>query len=175
MLAMINTAMADAAIAARETKWHYQFWRPVVAIRSLDQDGNSDVEPDPNWYPLGAQATNTRGPNFTPPFPAYVSGHAALGGALFQVLRHYYPDKTPFVFISDEWNGINKDSDGKTRPLRPLRFDSLTEAEDRNAESRIYLGIHWQFDADEGIVQGNHVADWVWGHAFRPIPSEQKH
>jgi len=77
------------------------------------------------------------------------------------------------VFISDEWNGINKDADGKTRPLRPLRFDSLTEAENRNAESRIYLGIHWQFDADEGIVLGNHVADWVWGHAFRPIPIEQ--
>jgi hypothetical protein len=173
MLAMINTAMADAAIAAWETKWHYQYWRPVVAIRSLDQNGNRDVAPDPNWYPLGAPATNTRGPNFTPPFPAYVSGHAAIGGALFQILRHYYPDKTPFVFISDEWDGLNKGDDGKTRPLRPLRFHSLTEAENRNAESRIYLGIHWQFDADEGIVQGNQVADWVWGHAFRPI--EQKH
>ena len=169
MLAMINTAMADAAISAWETKWQYQYWRPVTAIRSPDQNGNRDVAPDPNWYPLGAQATNTRGPNFTPPFPAYVSGHAAIGGALFQVLRHYYPDKTPFVFISDEWNGLNKDADGNTRPLRPLRFDSLREAENRNAESRIYLGIHWQFDADEGIVQGNLVADWVWGHAFRPI------
>lgn len=175
MLAMINTAMADAAISAWETKWHYQYWRPVTGIRSLNQKGNRDVAPDQNWYPLGAQATNTRGPNFTPPFPAYVSGHAMLGGALFQILRHYYPDKTSFVFISDEWNGLNKDADGKTRPLRPLRFDSLTEAESRNAESRVYMGVHWQFDADAGIVQGNHVADWVWGHAFLPIPIEQTH
>ncbi|MBV8632842.1 MAG: vanadium-dependent haloperoxidase [Silvibacterium sp.] len=175
MLAMINTAMADAGIAAWETKWYYQYWRPVTAIRSLDQGGNSDVAPDPNWYPLGAQATNTHGPNFTPPFPAYVSGHATIGGALFQILRHYYPDKTSFVFISDEWNGLNKDVSGQTRPLRPLRFHSLTEAERQNAESRVYLGVHWQFDSDAGIVMGNQVADWVWGHAFRPIGEDEKH
>ncbi len=40
-------------------------------------------------------------------------------------------------------------------------FSNLTEAESENAESRIYLGVRWQSDADEGIVQGKHVADWV--------------
>ncbi len=168
MLALINTAMADAAIAAWDSKWHYQFWRPVTAIRSTDQGGNTQVKPDPTWYPLGGQATNTRGPNFTPPFPAYVSGHATIGGALFQILRHYYPDATSFVFISDEWNGLNKDISGNTRPLRPLEFSSFTEAEQQNAESRIWLGVHWQFDADQGIIMGNKVGDWVWGHAFQP-------
>ena len=175
MLAMINTAMADAAISAWETKWHYQYWRPVTAIRSLEQDGNRDVVPDPTWYPLGAQATNTRGPNFTPPFPAYVSGHATIGGALFQILRHYYPDRTSFIFVSDEWNGLNKDADGKTRPMMPLKFASLGEAEKRNAQSRIFLGVHWQFDADQGVVQGNHVADWVWDHAFLPVVADSTH
>ena len=170
MLALINTAMADAAISAWETKWHYQYWRPVVAIRSAAQNGNTDVIPDPTWYPLGAQATNTTGPNFTPPFPAYVSGHATIGGALFQILRHYYPDPTSFIFVSDEWNGLNKDASGKTRPFIPLRFHSLSEAESRNAESRVYLGVHWQFDADQGTIEGNHVGDWVWNHAFRPVP-----
>ena len=173
MLAMINMAMADAAISAWETKWHYQYWRPVNAIRSTDQHGNPDVTSDPGWYPLGAQATNTRGPNFTPPFPAYVSGHATIGGALFQILRHYYPDATPFVFISDEWNGLNRDVDGKIRPLTPLRFRSLSEAESRNAESRVYLGVHWQFDADQGTIEGNSVADWVWAHAMRPVSAAQ--
>ncbi len=169
MLAMINTAMADAAISAWDSKWHYQYWRPVTAIRSAQQGGNTDVQPDPGWYPLGGQATNTRGPNFTPPFPAYVSGHAAIGGALFQVMRHYYPDRTPFTFVSDEWNGINKDINGNPRPLRPLRFDSLSAAERQNAESRIYLGVHWQFDADQGMIEGRKVADWTWDHAFQPV------
>jgi hypothetical protein len=63
-----------------------------------------DVNPDSNWYPLGAQATNTHGPNFTPPFPAYVSVQATLGEALFQILRHYYPDRTSFVFVQQVAN-----------------------------------------------------------------------
>ena len=172
MLAMINTAMADAAIAAWEAKWHYQFWRPVTAIRSPQQDGNAVVTPDPDWVPLGAQATNTRGPNFTPPFPAYVSGHAAIGGALFEIMRHYYPDATPFTFVSDEWNGLNKDINGYPRPLRPLYFVSFTEAERQNAESRVFLGVHWRFDSDQGILVGHHVADWVWDHAFQPVAVE---
>ena len=169
MMALVNTAMADAAIAAWDTKWYYQFWRPVTAIRSLDQGGNTEVTPDPTWYPLGAQATNTRGPNFTPPFPAYVSGHATIGGALFQVLRHFYPDATPFTFVSDEWNGMNTDASGKLRPLRPLSFSSFSDAEYENAESRIFLGVHWQFDADQGIVMGRKVGDWVWNHAFQRV------
>ncbi len=168
-LALINTAMADAGIAAWDTKWYYQYWRPVTAIRSPDQGGNNTVEPDPAWYPLGAAATNTHGPNFTPPFPAYVSGHATFGGALFEILRKYYPDATPFTFTSDEWNGLNTDIYGKIMPLRPLSFPSLSAAEYANSESRIYLGVHWQFDSDVGIVEGNHVGDWVFDHAFRPL------
>ena len=169
MMALINTAMADAAISAWDTKWHYQYWRPVTAIRSAAQGGNHAVQPDPDWFPLGGQATNTRGPNFTPPFPAYVSGHATIGGALFQVLRHYYPDASPFEFTSDEWNGLNKDAFGTTRPLRPLYFTSFRDAEKQNADSRVYLGVHWQFDADQGVRQGNQVGDWVWDHAFQPV------
>ena len=169
MLALINTAMADAAISAWDTKWHYQFWRPVTAIRSKDQGGNKEVTADPSWYPLGGQATNTRGPNFSPPFPAYVSGHATIGGALFQIMRHYYPDSTSFTFVSDEWNGLNKDASGKIRPLKPLSFNTFTEAEYQNAESRVYLGVHWQFDADMGIAEGQQVADWTWDHAFQPV------
>ena len=169
MMALINTAMADAAIAAWDSKWYYQFWRPVTAIRSPDQGGNTHVTPDPSWYPLGGQATNTRGPNFTPPFPAYVSGHATIGGALFEIMRHFYPDATPFTFVSDEWNGMNTDSSGKLLPLHPLSFSSFSNAEYENAESRIYLGVHWQFDADQGIAMGHKVGDWVWDHSFQRV------
>ena len=84
-------------------------------------------------------------------------------------MRHYYPDTTPFTLISDEWNGLNRDVTGAIRPLRAHFFSTFTEAENQNAESRIYLGVHWQFDSDEGIVQGRQVADWVWDHAFQPV------
>jgi hypothetical protein len=168
-LALINTAMADAAIAAWNDKWFYQEWRPVTAIRSAASGANPATPSNPAWYPLGAQATNTHGPNFTPPFPAYPSGHATFGGALFQVLRRFWPDNTPFTFTSDEFNGKNYDIYGHLLPLHPLSYASFTDAEYDNAESRIWIGVHWQFDADVGSKQGNRVGDWVFEHAFRPV------
>jgi membrane-associated phospholipid phosphatase len=169
MFALINTAMADAAIAAWDTKYFYQFWRPITAIRSADQGGNTVVQPNPTWYALGAPDTDAKGPNFTPPFPSYVSGHAVIGGAMFQVLRHFWPDRTAFKFTSDEFNGKNDNIYGQKLPRHPLTFDSFTQAEHENAESRIYLGIHWQFDADQGILEGNKVGDWVFANAFQPV------
>jgi hypothetical protein len=168
-LAIINTTMADSGIAAWDAKWYYQFWRPVTGIRYTGNQGNPYLKPNPTWYPLGGQATNTSGPNFTPPFPSYPSGHAVFGGGVFEVLRSYYPDKTPFVFVSDEFNGQNYSDTGQLQPLEPVNYSSLTTAEYDNAESRIYIGVHWQFDADVGIQVGNKVADYVLGHAFQPI------
>jgi membrane-associated phospholipid phosphatase len=166
-LALINTAMADGALSAWDSKWYYQYWRPVTAIRRADLDGNPLTLQDSTWYPLGAQATNTGGPNFTPPFPAYPSGHAVIGGALFQVMRHYWPDHTPFTFTSDEFNGKNRNIYGRILPLHPLSFRDFTDAEYDNAESRIYIGVHWEFDATEGIKMGNQVGDYVFTHSFQ--------
>ena len=168
-LALLNTSMADVAIAAWDSKWHYQFWRPVTAIRGAAAVGNPLTPGNAAWYPLGGQATNTHGPNFTPPFPAYPSGHAALGGAVFQTIRHFLPDDTAFTFVSDEFNGRNYSSTGQLMPLEPVRYKSLAEAEYDNAESRIWIGVHWQFDSDQGIATGHSVADWVFDHAFQPI------
>jgi hypothetical protein len=118
---------------------------------------------------LGGQATNTSGPNFTPPFPAYPSGHATFGGGVFEVLRSYFKDNTSFVFVSDEFNGKNYSDTGQLQPLEPVNYRSLSTAEYDNAESRIYIGVHWQFDADVGIQVGHEVADYVLSHAFQPV------
>jgi membrane-associated phospholipid phosphatase len=169
-LALINTALADAAISAWDGKYYYQFWRPVTAIRAAGSTGNPNTPPNPTWYPLGGAATNTHGPNFTPPFPAYPSGHAVFGGALFEILRHFWPDHRPFTFTSDEFNGRNYDIYGHLMPLHPLSYGSLTDAEYDNAESRVWIGVHWQFDADAGVHQGNQLADYVFANAFQAVP-----
>lgn len=181
LLALANTAMADAAIAVWESKYFYEFWRPVTAIRESDPDpavpipgdGNPATVADPHFMPLGAPASNLTGPNFTPPFPAYPSGHAGFGGALFQVLRRLYGrDDIGFTFVSDEFNGVTLDHQGNIRPLMPRTFASLSQAEEENGQSRIYLGIHWSFDKREGIAQGRRVADLVFDHAFLPAPKQ---
>jgi PAP2 superfamily len=178
LLALVNVSMADAAIAIWESKYHYQYWRPVTGIRESDVgtgptgagDGNSSTLGDPNFTPLGAPASNVNGPNFTPPFPAYPSGHAGFGGALFQTLRNYYQtDDIAFTFMSDEFNGLTRDNAGNVRPLMPRTFSSLSQAEEENGQSRIYLGIHWSFDKTAGIAQGRQVADHVFANAFTPL------
>jgi hypothetical protein len=178
LLALVHVAMADAGIAIWESKYAYEFWRPVTGIREADTgtgptgagDGHPATTGDPTFTPLGAPASNLTGPNFTPPFPAYPSGHAGFGGALFQILRHFYgTDDIAFTFVSDEFNGVTLDNDGNVRPLLPRRFSSLSQAEDENGQSRIYLGIHWAFDKTEGIAQGRRVADDVFEHAFVPL------
>jgi hypothetical protein len=177
LLALANVAMADAGIAIWESKFRYQFWRPVTGIRESDPgtgptgrgDGNPRTHGDPSFWPLGAPASNLAGPNFTPPFPAYPSGHAGFGGALFQTLRRFYgTDNIAFTFVSDELNGVTVDNEGHPRPLVPRSFSSLSQAEEENGQSRIYLGIHWAFDKTAGIEQGRRVADYVFANAFGP-------
>jgi membrane-associated phospholipid phosphatase len=168
LLALVNTATADAGVAIWESKYHYAFWRPVTGIR--EDDGNPDTLGDATFSPLGAPASNADAPNFTPPFPAYPSGHAGFGGALFQTLRRFYgTDEIPFSFVSDELNGVTLDNEGNVRPLVPRSFATFSEAEEENGQSRIYLGIHWVFDKTEGIAQGRAVADWVFDNAFQRV------
>lgn len=178
LLALVNVAMADTAIAVWDSKYHYQLWRPVTGIREADPgtgptgagDGNPATLGDSTFSPLGAPASNLAGPNFTPPFPAYPSGHAGFGGALFQTLRNYYgTDEIAFTFVSDELNGRTRDASGRRRPLSPRQFESLSQAEEENGQSRIYLGIHWSFDKTAGIEQGRSVADYVFERVARPL------
>lgn len=178
LLALVNVAMSDTGVAVWDSKYHYQLWRPVTAIREADAgtgpsglgDGNEETVGDLDFSPLGAPASNLQGPNFTPPFPAYPSGHASFGGALFQTLRNFYrTDAIAFTFVSDELNGETIDNQGNVRPLVPRRFRSLSQAEEENGQSRIDLGIHWAFDKTAGIDQGRKVANFIYRNAFRPV------
>jgi len=161
LLALVNTAMADAGIACWDFKYLFAFWRPITAIRATG---------DSSWTPLGAQASNSGSVNFTPPFPAYASGHATFGASVFEILRSFYgTDRIAFSFVSDELNGVTRDNKGSVRPRLPRRFSSLSQAEEENGQSRIYLGIHWAFDKTEGIAHGRLVGDYVFENAFQPL------
>jgi hypothetical protein len=79
------------------------------------------------------------------------------------------------MFVSDEFNGVTKDSSGNVRPYMARYFSSLSQAEEENGQSRIYLGIHWSFDKTQGITQGRNVANYVFDHTFRPLAPSNRH
>jgi hypothetical protein len=163
LFAQTNVAMADAGIDAWRHKFDYNLWRPVVGIR-LDPSSEQDVF----WAPLGAPQTNRPGTRpTTPQFPAYPSGHATFGAALFQTLRlrsafGAAPITVPevlatesddpvvaaetFNFVSDELDGRAVDTDGSVRTLHDRKLNSYSKAIFENAISRVYLGVHWRFD-----------------------------
>jgi hypothetical protein len=170
--------MADAGLSAWNTKYDDDFWRPILGIRNGANDTNPITTGDVNWSPLGACFSNGSGDNgqtnFTPPFPAYISGHATFGAALFETLTRFYgTDHITFSVTSDEFNGVTRDAGSNTpRPVVTRTYTSFKDASFENAQSRIYLGIHWAFDRDDGIKTGNAIADYVYSHFLQPnVPS----
>jgi len=164
LFAMASVAMADAATAAWDAKFEDNYWRPITAIREAATDGNAATEAAVDWKPLGAPGVdpNDWSDDFTPPFPAWPSGHATMGGALFEVLRDFYG--------TDNVNYVLHSAEEMPSGLETRSFTSFTQAEWENGMSRVYMGVHWIFDAEDGIKLGNDIADWVVGNAFQSIP-----
>ncbi|MFM7169975.1 MAG: vanadium-dependent haloperoxidase [Cyanobium sp.] len=177
LLTSTALAMADAGIEA----WHYKYsdlhmmWRPVLGI----PHGLGALVPgEPGWLPLGQVDTNGQGLNLTPNFPSYPSAHATFGAAALQLLRLYLhskglarfdprgKDDVAFSFFSDEFNGCHRDPRTDIpRSKLPITFTSLWDAITANAMSRVYLGLHWQFD---GVTIKGRDPDGEFGIPISP-------
>ena len=89
-------------------------------------------------------------PNYTPPFPTYVSGHATFAGAFFTVLANFYgTDNVHFTLTSDELPGVTRS------------YNSFSAAALEDGLSRVYLGIHFIFDTTAGIDAGSAIGNYV--------------
>ncbi len=169
-LALVNVALGDAAIAAWDSKYYYNYWRPVTGVRRGDYHNGTGIPGIPSWKPVGVSVINTTVPIIaTPPFPAYVSGHATFGAAMFEILRGFFPDNTRFTHVSDEYNGTGVDPFGTPRPLVPVRYKSFQAAQEENGVSRIYNGVHWNWDNIAGQNIGVSIGQYVPAHAFQRV------
>jgi hypothetical protein len=197
LFAMASVSMADAAIAAWDAKFLYNFWRPVAAIQEAgvggpgDADGNPDTVGILDWRPLGAPGDNPNDhlDDFTPPFPAWTSGHATMGGAVFKAIELFFGTNdfgtadanfgSDDVTLNYELTSQEFGTDGTANMSRfftrftqvnPLLPDMEDSPEGENGMSRIYLGIHWIFDQGDGITLGNDIAGYVFANRFQAVP-----
>jgi hypothetical protein len=145
--ALLGMAIFDAAVACFDTKYSYNLWRPVTAIRAGDRDGNRDTRPDPEWLPFID----------TPPFPSYPSGHAAFGAAARRVLEAEYGPAGHSITLRN--------------PLVPdieLRYSTWKQITDDVDDARVFGGVHYRFDQEAAARQGKSVGSYVLKHQLRP-------
>jgi membrane-associated phospholipid phosphatase len=147
LFALLNIAMADAAIACWDAKYAYNFWRPITAIQHGDTDDNAATRPDANWEPL----------LFTPPFPEYTSGHSTFSGAGATILAQFYgTDRIRFTTGSDGLPGVQR------------TYRTLSSAAWESGMSRVYGGIHFMSANIQGLASGVKIGHHAYRNFLRP-------
>lgn len=162
LFALLNIAQVDGTVAVFDTKYAYNFWRPVTAIRWTGSDGNPATTPDAGWLPL----FSTPSPGLTtPPYPDYPCGLPNQSGAAVEVLRNFFgTDALPF---------------SRTVALPPIAglpgktvtrsYATLRQAAAESASARVYAGIHFRSGCVQGVRQGENVGRFVIRHYLRPL------
>jgi hypothetical protein len=157
LFALLNMAMADGYIGSFESKYLYNYWRPVTAIQEAATDGNPRTSADPTWTPLVP----------TPPIPDHDSAHSVEGGAAAEVLRRFFgTDHVVFSTCS-----LTLPSGSTCNDPSPVtrRYRSFSEAADENGLSRILVGFHFRNAVDEGIEHGRKIGRRAVHRFLRPL------
>jgi hypothetical protein len=149
LFALLNLTFADGVIAFYDTKYTYNFWRPVTAIREAASDGNSGTLPDPNWLPEVGNTT---------PDPAYPGAHAVISSAGASVLKFFFrKNHFDFTVTSEVLAGVDRS------------FTSFSAADEEATLSRIFAGVHFRSDLTTGQRMGREVADFVVDNFLTPV------
>lgn len=147
LFALLQLAEADANIACLEAKFHYNYWRPITAVRLGDSDGNPSTTGDPSWDVLAPP---------TPPVPDYPSNHSTNGGAGAAILASYFgKDDISFTQNSTSLPGVTRTLSG------------FSQAAMENALSRVYVGFHFRNACMKGVEQGYQVGGYVFKNFLR--------
>jgi len=147
--AQIYVTVGDAVIAGWDSKFHYNFWRPVTAIRNADIDGNPDTQPDTAWLPLVV----------TPGHPEYPAAHGCVTGGLAYALEEYFRTSHLAVTLtSTSVTGV---------PLAQHSFSNIHEIVTEVINARVYGGMHYRTSGEEGAAIGRKVSEWVARHCFK--------
>lgn len=158
LFAIENLAADDAAIGCWESKYHWNSWRPITAIREAASDGNPATVADPAWTPLFDPRTTQAGsPLVTPPFPDHPAGHGCISGAIVRTLRRYFgTDKVAFSAFS-------------TRTRTTRSYDRFSAALQEISTRACRAASHFRAADVQGAALGTRVAHWLAKHYFQPL------
>lgn len=147
-MATYSVALTDAYIAVFDAKYHYNFWRPVTAIRNGDLGGNRDTLTDATWQPLDA----------TPMHPEYPCAHCILSAAAASVIEATggLGDLREFSLTSPTAPGITH------------RWTSLQDFTQEVANARIWAGFHYRSSARAGATMGREIGRYAAAHFGQP-------
>ncbi len=130
--ALVGVALFDGFISCWDTKYSYEYVRPITIIKAWF---------DKQWEPFLQ----------TPAFPEYTSGHSTISGSASVVLTNMFGDNFFFHDNSDSAY-INMTRD----------FPSFFKAAEEASISRFYGGIHYRLSLDTGLVKGKLVGANLW-------------
>jgi hypothetical protein len=150
LFALLNVAMTDAVITCWDSKYHFELWRPITAIRLADTDGNPATIEQPDWKPLIT----------TPPYPEYYSGHQSNSGPAHAILTAYF-GALPVEGFSEGLPGVVRS------------WPTFAAAADEALLARIWSGIHFRFAMTDAPVVGERIAAYVLEHAAQPLHGKQ--
>jgi hypothetical protein len=147
-MALFAAALTDAYIAVFDAKYHYEFWRPVTAIRNGETDGNAATQPDPTWQPLDS----------TPLHPEYPCAHCILSGTAATVIEALTGGQSlPELLLTSP-----------TAPGVTHRWSNLDDFTAEVANARVWAGFHYRFSTRVGIAMGRQVGRYVTDHVLQP-------
>lgn len=144
--ALLNMAIADAAIATFDSKYYYNLWRPETAIVAGDTDGNPKTDPSGAFTPFIS----------TPCFPAYPSAHATLTTAAMETVQRIYGRGTYSISVaSPSVSGVT------------LSYSNIRQIAADVDDARVYGGIHFRFDQVQGAEMGRRIAEYIYKNKLR--------
>jgi hypothetical protein len=149
LFALLNLSFADGVIAFYDSKYTYNFWRPVTAIREAAIDGNPRTIPDPAWLPEVGNTTSD---------PSYPGAHAVISAAGDAVLKSFFRNnRFDFNVTSEVLPGVERS------------FNNFSDANKEATLSRIFAGVHFRSDLTAGQRLGRQVADFVVDNFLTPV------
>jgi hypothetical protein len=149
LFALLAMATADAMVAVLDAKYHYEFWRPVTAIRNGDEDNNPATERDATWEPLG----------LTPMHPEYPCAHCIVAGSAGAVMQAFFGTGTLPEFTLTT----------PTAPGVTHRWTRLQDYIDEPSNARIWSGIHYRFSTVVGTDMGRKIGEYTVQNYLRPL------